>query len=308
MLAITGTFINEITVDIPSQNWGSKEWEREFDSMKASGIDTVIIVSAGRYDEAIFPSKTLGLTGEQDYAQLFLDQAHRTGMKLFFGTYQNSTNCDIWNNWEPDWETNQKLFVEILERYGDHPAFYGWYVSSETYLAVSGSLEVYHRYSDRMKELSPDKKILISPFFPSYPYRDLLPNDRHKRFMDDWFSIFEVSPALDIVAFQDGSCCIKRPGVSREYEMERYFKEVKDLTDNFNLTNWINIETLGRKYPIKFPPISWEIMKSRMDLASKYAEKLITFEFSHYMSPNACDQAAINLHQRYMEEFPNMKT
>jgi len=38
---ITGTFLDEITHDIPTQNWGPADWARDFDAMKAIGIDTL---------------------------------------------------------------------------------------------------------------------------------------------------------------------------------------------------------------------------------------------------------------------------
>ena len=44
-MKITGTFLDEISHDIPHQNWGEKEWERDFRSMKTAGIDTVILSS-----------------------------------------------------------------------------------------------------------------------------------------------------------------------------------------------------------------------------------------------------------------------
>lgn len=43
-LTITGTFLDEISHDIPHQNWGEKEWDSEFGYMKAIGIDAVIMI------------------------------------------------------------------------------------------------------------------------------------------------------------------------------------------------------------------------------------------------------------------------
>ena len=39
-LKITGTFLDEISHDIPHQNWGEKEWDLDFQHMKRIGIDT----------------------------------------------------------------------------------------------------------------------------------------------------------------------------------------------------------------------------------------------------------------------------
>ena len=43
LLPISGTFLDEITHDIPSQNWSEKQWRREFELYTRIGIDTVII-------------------------------------------------------------------------------------------------------------------------------------------------------------------------------------------------------------------------------------------------------------------------
>ena len=46
-LKITGTFLDEISHDIPHQNWGENEWDCDFENMKAIGIDTVIMIRSG---------------------------------------------------------------------------------------------------------------------------------------------------------------------------------------------------------------------------------------------------------------------
>lgn len=43
-MQITGTFLDEISHDIPHQNWGRAEWDRDLASMKSVGIDTVILI------------------------------------------------------------------------------------------------------------------------------------------------------------------------------------------------------------------------------------------------------------------------
>ena len=50
---ISGTFIDEITYDIPSSNWSRKQWAKDLDHMKAVGIDTVIFIRGGFYNKAI---------------------------------------------------------------------------------------------------------------------------------------------------------------------------------------------------------------------------------------------------------------
>ena len=58
-MRITGTFLDEITHDIPSNNWGREEWAKDFEVMKSIGIDTVILIRAGVGRIAACPSKVL---------------------------------------------------------------------------------------------------------------------------------------------------------------------------------------------------------------------------------------------------------
>ena len=56
--------------------------------------------------------------------------------------------------------------------------------------------------------------------------------------------------------------------------------------------------------PIKFLPIKWEKLLLKLNAAAKAgAEKAITFEFSHFMSPNSAYPQARHLHARYRDHF-----
>jgi len=302
MKRITGTFLDEITWDIPSQNWGAEEWGREFDTMKEAGIDTVIIIRSGLRDLCVYPSEVLGAQDMPDLARLFLEEADRCGMKLFFGSYDPGDLDVLWANWEKSWDVSDKVLVEIFNRYNGHPAFQGWYIAPETCVATVGALELFRRTSERMKELSAEKPVLISPYYPSYAYQEETREVRHLKFVDDWGRIFKTAPAIDICAFQDGSCSFHQDQYPT-LELEEYVKEVHQLCREYKVTMWNNVETFGRQFPIKFPPIDWRWMKRKMQIADPYAEKHITFEFSHFMSPNSMYPAARNLFKRYQEEI-----
>jgi hypothetical protein len=67
---------------------------------------------------------------------------------------------------------------------------------------------------------------------------------------------------------------------------------------------WTNCETFDREMPIKFLPLKWEKMLLKLQAAKKAgAHKAITFEFSHFMSPNSCYPQAHGLYKRYCEHF-----
>ena len=302
MKPITGTFLDEITWDIPSQNWGKHEWRKEFDTMKETGIDTVIIIRSGLRDMAIFPSETLGIRDVPDLAQMFLDEAHRCGMKLFFGSYDSGTLDWAWKNWHHDWDVCKKFLPEVKKRYGQHPAFHGWYIAPETCTATEGAIEIYKRFSGFMKELDPEKPVLISPYYPSLLFRELEKSSRHKTFVDEWHRIFAAAPGISVAAFQDTSCSAK-PIEEPLDELLQFSQEVHSLCQDHKVTCWNNCESFGRTYPIRFPPIDWRLLKRKMEIVDPYCEKVITFEFSHFMSPNSTWPSARLLYQRYREDI-----
>ena len=54
--------------------------------------------------------------------------------------------------------------------------------------------------------------------------------------------------------------------------------------------------------PIKFLPIKWEKLWMKLEAAAKAGlEQAITFEFSHFMSPQSAYLQAGHLYNRYME-------
>lgn len=70
------------------------------------------------------------------------------------------------------------------------------------------------------------------------------------------------------------------------------------------MRSWTNCETFDRDMPIKYLPIKWEKALLKLEAAKRAGlDKAITFEFSHFMSPNSCYRQAGNLYKRYCEHF-----
>ena len=51
---ITGTFIDEVTYDIPASNWSNEQWAADLDNMKAVGMDTLIIMRSVFYNKCLY--------------------------------------------------------------------------------------------------------------------------------------------------------------------------------------------------------------------------------------------------------------
>ena len=113
----------------------------------------------------------------------------------------------------------------------------------------------------------------------------------------EWDAIFAgIKGAVDIVAFQDGHV---------EYdELVDFLKVNKKLADRYGLECWTNSETFDRDMPIRFLPIKWEKLLLKLDAARRAGMRnVITFEFSHFMSPNSAYPQAGHLYDRYCDYF-----
>jgi len=298
-MRITGTFLDEITHDIPSNNWGREEWAEDFRIMKSIGIDTVILIRAGVGRIAAFPSKVLQREIDifpvyDDLVDLFLALAEENDMDFLFGTYDSATHARE-RNLQKELDIGKAFVDEVWERYGHRKAFKGWYLTFEIGKMEKRRVECLYQLGKHCKDLSPGLPNLISPYlYGSKLVDDPLTLDQH---CADWDEILSIlTGVVDIVAFQDGQV---------DYDvLPEFLRANSELIGNHGMRPWSNVETFDRDMPFDFPPIDWRKLWWKMHAAEAVGvEKLITFEFSHFMSPNSCWPAARNLFRRYCGHF-----
>jgi hypothetical protein len=297
-MKITGTFLDEITHDIPSNNWGAAEWAADFKVMKSIGIDTVILIRAGVGRTAACPSKVLTERADiypvyTDLVDLFLTLAEENELNFYFGTFDSATWPSRERTLKEEVDLGKAFIDESWEKYGSRSAFKGWYLTFEISKMERQRVECLRQLGLHCKGLSPTLPNLISPFIHgSKQFDDAISLEQH---CSDWDEILAMlSDAIDIVAFQDGQV---------DYDVLPDFLQANiELIRKHNLTPWSNTESFDRDMPFNFPPIDWRKLWWKMQAAEKAGvEKLITFEFSHFMSPNSCWPAAKNLFNRYCE-------
>ena len=307
-LPITGTFLDEISHDIPHQNWGEKEWDADFRHMKAIGIDTVIMIRSGYRKFLTYPSKYL--VGKGCYApyvdllDMFLRLADRHGMKFWFGLYDSGRYWDT-GDMSCEIEDNRYVIDEVWENYGrHHESFGGWYLSGEISRRTKGAIEAFRSLGMQCKEVSGGMPTLMSPWIDgrkavmaasgALSKDDAVSVAEHEREWDEIFS--GIAGAVDAVAFQDGHI---------DYdELDAFFEVNKRLADRYGMQCWTNAESFDRDMPIKFFPIKFEKLRLKLEAAFRAGfDKAITFEFSHFMSPQSAYLQAGHLYDRYKEYF-----
>lgn len=299
-MKITGTFLDEISYDIPHQNWGRREWRRDFLNMRSIGIDTVIMIRCGLKQWLTYPSEILMRRQNcyrpvADLVEMFLELSDELGMKFFFGTY------DSWCHWhsdhpEKELELNLQVVEEAWLRYGHHKSFAGWYLSQEISRGRKSVATLYRELGRCCKEVSGGLPVLISPLIDGVKEnrKQSVSLEDHQREWDEMFSL--IRDGVDTVAFQDGHC--------EFHELSDYLAVNRQLAEKYGIECWSNCESFDRDMPIRFLPIKWEKMRFKLRAAEAAGvRKVITFEFSHFMSPNSVYGAASNLYHRYCEEY-----
>ena len=308
-LRITGTFLDEISWDIPHQNWGYREWERDFRHMKAVGIDTVILIRCGLDRFIAYPSEFLiskkgCYRPPIDLVEQFLTLADKFEMKFYFGTYHNRSSGGEGENFAAQYDDNLHVIDEAWKRYGHHPSFKGWYLTYELCTRTMKFAPQIGQAGRHCKDVSNGLPVLMSPFIDGRKAVSQYGNELEKSGGDSvveherkWDEIFDIlKGAVDQCAFQDGHVDF--------CELDDFLAVNRRLATKYGVECWTNVESFDRDMPIKFLPIKFEKMLLKLAAATRANyDKAITFEFSHFMSPQSVYAAAGNLYRRYCESF-----
>ena len=218
-----------------------------------------------------------------DLVEMFLTLADKYDMAFYFGMYDSGK---YWQEglFQKEIDLNMALIDEVWKKYGHHKSFQGWYLSQEISRRTKNMSKIYAEVGKHAKSVSGNLTTLVSPYIHGVKTDQVMAGDKAlsvKEHEEEWDEIFDnVKGAVDIMAFQDGQVDY--------HELYDYLVINKKLADKYNMKCWTNIESFDRDMPIRFLPIKWEKLLLKLDAARRAGmENAITFEFSHFMSPNS---------------------
>lgn len=307
-LQLTGTFIDEISHDIPHQNWGEREWDLDFQHMRNIGIDTVIMIRCGYRKFITYPSKFLLEKGcympSLDLVDMYLRLCEKYNMTFYFGLYDSGEYWDT-GDLSHEIEYNRYVIDEVWKMYGGkYKSFGGWYISGEISRHTKGAIDAFYAMGKQCKDISNGLPTFISPWIDGkkavmaasgqLTKSDAVSVLEHEK---EWGEIFDgIKDVVDACAFQDGHIDY--------HELDAFFEVNKKLADKYGMKCWTNAETFDRDMPIKFLPIKFDKLRLKLEAARRAEyDKAITFEFSHFMSPQSAYLQAGHLYNRYKEYF-----
>lgn len=208
-MPIHATFLDEVSWDIPHQNWGPVEWDRDFASMKRMGINTVVLIRAGLGSWIAAPFKSVMACRDDimypplDLVEMFLTLADKHDMKFFFGMYDSGYFWHI-GEYQKEIDVNIALIDEVWEKYGHHKSFAGWYLSQEVSRRTRNISSIFAEMGRHAKEVSGNLPTMISPYIHGVKTDQVMSGDQattveeHER---EWNEILSnIQGAVDILA------------------------------------------------------------------------------------------------------------
>ena len=246
-----------------------------------------------------------------DLVGAFLSEADARGMYVFLGLGRSGDTNLLWEFDRPDWDernaraagTANKVASELWQRYGDHPSFYGWYLSHEMADLARASAH-YDPVARHCHGLAPEKPVLVAPAGTPVITPELL-----------------AASAVDIFAYQDA---VGAGYVPYEYtylpeKRMAMLDEVYTKYAAWHATSskhfWSDLEIWemngSQGYGGSFPA-SFLRVKQQIDIECRHAEVLTAYAYHGYMQagggssekPVPLAQTLYSDYVHYLESLP----
>jgi len=255
--------------------------------MRAAGVRTVIVQWTETDGERLYPVRHSGA----DPLRAILHAAASRGMEVFLGTHFLSEWWRRWNDpafHEVAAERNATLCRKLAARYGQLPAWRGWYLpfeiggwdpdDTET-VALSRWLARLARDCRRARP----GKVLASAFFTR-----ALPAPALGQVMG---AIFRKS-GVDAVLLQTGVGARSWEAQVRDI-VPLYFSAVARALGGAGPALWAVVETFREVPGTGRVPAEAASVTQQIAAVSEHAERVLIFDFFHYVSPHRGDAQAV---------------
>lgn len=284
---ITGSFVAAHAPDyvgVPTLDWDAERWSKLFETMKLDHIDTVVLQASLWHElgECYYPTQRFA--GEYkvwNVVEPMLKAARACNMKVFLGCYGSVAG---WKEGREGLEASRVEIARQLDCLQEllqwRDGFDGLYFTPETAFRGSRVPEteamlnlLYRGFFARVRELAPEKKILISPASKYFP-------DMEEDFLGFWTSVFQDG-CPDIIAPQDSVGC----GGCTLDKLPEMWQLWKKLADRLNIELWSNVELFeriefGGEAP--FRRADEQRIARQVAVESIYVDKLICWEYPFF--------------------------
>ncbi len=243
-----------------------------------------------------------------DTIEALLIASDKLGIEVFLGLALDPTYWSGVFNPQAQAEMNQRIMTELFNLYGTYASLVGWYLPEEiddrsfSVEARKNAMITYLRSMSNYARFLTRKPIMISPYFGMTP-----DSEAYARWWDDVLSQARV----DIIAMQDG-VGTRRTTIE---ESAGVMEALKSVMEKHGVRFWVNVEVFHQIHGWPVDSGSWQAVPADIDrvirqleLQAHFAEKVIIFDFPHYMSPRIGGRARelYDAYKEYLEEMEGL--
>ncbi len=328
--AFTGSFLQSWA----SSSWSDEQWESEMQYMKDCGIEYLIVQdlankstnkSGGKwtlYYDSRLPEFDDADRSEADVLSKALYHCKEAGIKLFVPLAMFDdfwTEMALTEQYAEICEISGKMAEEIYANYfeGYEDTFYGWYFVPEinnnllNVIGVKRLADGLNALLAKLTEIDPSLPLLMSPFYTNYMSGGSA------------ISLAQLVSFFEYTSFRDGDIYCPQDAVGagwiKEKDLEKvwalYGEAIKACEADVKL--WANVECFtsatadtlldgitGPKATENtvYVPATLDRVVRQMEVASAYAENIITFSFNHYYSLKFASPMFMETYRDYLEK------
>ncbi len=285
VLPITGTWINLVYQDVRNKYTNPSYldmtlpeiWEEKVAELAGMGMEYLVFMAVANDQKAYYPSRLMpwafAATNISPVCAI-MDAAEKHGLKVFMSSGWAKDQDDDLR--DPAIKQRQlDMMTELAEIYGQHPAFYGWYLPVEDCLCPilsDHAVEAANILTRKARALTPGKKILISPY-------GIVNSD----FDDPLYAERLAQLEVDIIAYQDEIGCLKETFPLPQ--LRKNWKKLRAIHDQLNIELWANCETFtwekgtNDRSSALLPAAYPRLLAQQVAASNAGAERIISFMF-----------------------------
>ncbi len=269
--------------DHESEYWDSacaafscEQWGIKIREMAEIGMKYLVLLSVAQdgkvfYQSSLFPSWNLAC---DDPLEAVLSAADENNLRVFISNGFFDEKIGTLAGLEGVKKREQAM-EELVERYGLHPSFYGWYWPNEAALNPYFS-EAFIQYCNESskvaRQLTPDAKILIAP----YGTRKVKADERYTNQLKQL--------DVDIIAYQD------EVGVRKTSpnELDAIFARLRTVHNRIpRIALWADMEIFefeGETYKSNLIPAPFTRIKKQLTALSPHVDNILVYQYQGMMN------------------------
>lgn len=253
-----------------------EQWRIKIREMAEIGLQYLVLLSVAQdgkvfYTSKYFPSWKLGC---DDPLEAVLAEADAAGVKILIGGGFFDEKIGALADAEGVKKRFQAM-AELVERYGNHASFYGWYWPNEAALTPyfdEDFIQYCNQTSAEARKLTPNAKILIAP----YGTRSTKDDAVYARQLEQL--------DVDIIAYQD-EVGVRKTKVD---ELDAIFARLRSVHDRVpKVALWADMEIFdfeGQNYKSNLIPAPFDRVRGQLTALSPHVDTVLVYQYQGMMN------------------------